>query len=110
MIISITTYPTNHIDALREFYQKNHEKKEVKTSTYYILYKILDNMYDKTITMLKKFTKDVSDIEEQLFSSPELEKTSLSELMIKKRNIIALKHMFIPHQDILYELQRTLPK
>ena len=30
--------------------------------------------------------------------------------MIKKRNIVSLKHMFEPHKEILEELQKALPK
>ena len=67
-------------------------------------------MYDKSIKMLTKSSKDVITLEEQLFRANKLEKTLLEDLTIKKRNIVSLKHMFAPHREILEELQKALPK
>lgn len=67
-------------------------------------------MYDKSIKMLTQSSKDVVNLEEQLFSSSKLEKSLLENLTIKKRNIVSLKHTFAPHREILDELQKTLPK
>ena len=67
-------------------------------------------MYDKSIKMLTKSSKDVITLEEQLFRANKLEKILLENLTIKKRNIVSLKHMFTPHREILEELQKALPK
>ena len=67
-------------------------------------------MYDKSIKTLTQSSKDVVNLEEQLFKSNKLEKTLLENLTIKKRNIVSLKHIFTPHREILEELQKALPK
>lgn len=114
IIVTMTKFDTNHINSIIEEYSEElktrESDEEFKISPYYILYKVLDTMYDKSIKMLNKSSKDVVALEEQLFSSSKLEKKLLEDLTIKKRNIVWLKHMFIPHKEILEELQKTLPK
>jgi magnesium transporter len=67
-------------------------------------------MYDKTTTLLNKSAKDVNAMEEKLFLSNKLEKELLESLTIKKRNIVGLKHLFMPHKEILEEFQEIIPK
>ena len=113
-IMTMTKYDTNHVTSIIKEYSEELKTRdsdeEFKISPYYILYKVLDTMYDKTIRMLKKSATDVSLLEEQLFASSKLERVLLEELMIKKRNVVWLKHTFTPHMEILEELQNTLPK
>lgn len=114
IIVTMTKFDTNHIKNIIEEYSEELKTREsdedFKISPYYILYKILDTMYDKSIKMLTQSAKDVSNLEDQLFSSNKLEKTLLENLTIKKRNIVSLKHTFAPHKEILDELQNALPK
>lgn len=114
IILTMTKFDSNHIKSIIEEYSEELKTREsdedFKISPYYILYKVLDTMYDKSIRMLKKSNKDVSNLEEQLFSSFKLERVLLEQLTIKKRNIVSLKHIFEPHKEILEELQKTLPK
>jgi len=113
-IVTMTKFDTNHIKTIIDDYSEELKHREsdeqFKISPYYILYKVLDTMYDKSINMLKKSAKDISFLEEQLFASAKLERILLEQLMIKRRNIVSLKHTFEPHQEILEELQNTLPK
>lgn len=114
IIVTMTKFDTNHITSIIEEYSEELKTREsdedFKISPYYILYKVIDTMYDKSIKMLTKSSKDVITLEEQLFISNKLEKKLLENLTIKKRNIVSLKHMFIPHKEILDELQSALPK
>lgn len=114
VIVTMTRFDTNHIKSIIDEYSEElktrESDEEFKISPYYILYKVLDTMYDKSIKMLTKSSKDVMMLEEQLFASNKLEKTLLENLTIKKRNIVSLKHMFMPHNEILEELQKALPK
>jgi magnesium transporter len=91
-IMTMMKYDTNHIRSMIEEYSeelKNRDSdEEFKISPYYILYKVLDTMYDKSIKMLKKSATDVGLLEEQLLNSAKLERVLLEELMIKKRNIV----------------------
>lgn len=114
VIITMTKFDTNHIKSIIEEYSEElktrESDEEFKISPYYILYKVLDTMYDKSIKMLTNSSKDVVNLEDQLFRSNKLEKPLLENLIIKKRNIVWLKHIFTPHKTILAELQNTLPK
>jgi len=114
IIVTMTKFDTNHIKSIIKEYSEElktrESDEEFKISPYYILYKVMDTMYDKSIKMLTKSSKDMIILEEQLFISNKLEKKLLENLTIKKRNIVSLKHMFIPHKEILGELQSALPK
>jgi len=113
-IITITSHKTNHIEKIREEYLwetkdlKNPE--EYKISPYYILYKIIDVMFDKTLKILTKNWKDIMFLEEEIFSKAWLNKKLLEELMIKRRNLVFLKHLFIPQNELITELQKTIEK
>lgn len=113
-ILSMTKYDTNHIKMIIDDYKQELSEREAdedfKISPYYILYKLLDTMYDKSIRDLTKSTKDVNVMEDQLFANSSLEKKLLEDLTIKKRNIVFLKHAFLPHGEILEELQKIIPK
>lgn len=113
-ILSMTKYDTNHIKMIIDDYKQElserEEDEDFKISPYYILYKLLDTMYDKSIRDLTKSTKDVNVMEDQLFANSSLEKKLLEDLTIKKRNIVFLKHAFLPHGEILEELQKIIPK
>ena len=92
VIVTMTKFDTNHIKSIIEEYSEELKTREsdedFKISPYYILYKILDTMYDKSIKMLTQSAKDVVSLEEQLFISSKLEKKLLENLTIKKRNIV----------------------
>ncbi len=114
VIVTMTKFDTNHIQSIIKDYsvelQERQSDEDFKISPYYILYKVLDTMYDKSIKMLNKSTKDVIVLEEQVFRSNKLDKSLLEDLTIKKRNLVWLKHLFVPHKEILEELQKALPK
>ena len=113
-IISVTKYETNHIVKIRDEYKDDLKEKEkdekYKISPYYILYRIIDQMYDKILIWLNKFTKDLVKIEDSIFDSKKLQKDSLEMLLIKKRNIVILKNMISSHQEILEELWKATNK
>lgn len=111
-IISLTRFETNHINKIRNEYEQEIKEKdedeEYKVSPYYLLYSIIDKMYDKSIKLLNTISKDILIFEEQLFESQNLNKTILENLMIKRRNMIFLKHNFLPQKDILTEMQEVI--
>lgn len=114
IIVTITRFDTNHIKSMIEEYtqelKERDDDEEYKISPYYILYRIIDTMYDKATNIINRSSKDVVMMEEQLFSSNKLEKKLLESLTIKKRNIVFLKHTYIPHREILEQLQNEIPK
>ncbi len=113
-IVTLTRYKTNHIETIKKEYEleisKMAEDEKFKFSPYYILYMIIDEMYHKILHALRDFTTDLREIEENVFSSRRLQKSILEQIMIKRRNIVALKHMIIPQKDILKQLQQETLK
>ena len=67
-------------------------------------------MYDKTVKMLNKSSRDVTQMEDQLFQGKTLNQVLLEALVKKKRNIVLLKHIFAPQEEIMEELAKNLPK
>lgn len=109
-IISITWHETNHIDKIRKEYfddLKDWDDK-FKISVYYLLYVMIDVMYDKVLLALSKFKRDLHDIESGVFQWTKLNQSLIEQLLIKRRNGIVLKHMMLPQQDILSELNKLM--
>lgn len=109
-IISVTKYATTHVEKIREWYHDEHKTKKdeaYKLTPYYILYKMLDEMYDKVLKMIHKFNLDLSEIEDKVFDQSPVTKDLLEWLLIKKRNILMLKHFMLPQGEILHELQKV---
>lgn len=68
-----------------------------------MLYDLIDAMLDKMFRLLDRQRKDLRALENDLFvrSDEEL----IQEIMIKKRNIITLKHMIEPQLQVLKILE-----
>lgn len=113
-IITITTQKTNHIAKIRDEYIEEtkdlEDPEKYKISPYYILYKVIDVMFDKSLRTLSKNSKDIMILEEQIFSNNLLNKKLLEDIMIKRRNIVFLKYVFLPQNELITELQKTVEK
>lgn len=111
-IITITKYPTNNIEKIRQEYENEikeewEETEDYKISPYYILYKIIDVMYDKILLWLNKFNQDLTEIEKQALDKEYADKEFLKTILIKKRNAVLLKTIITPQEEILVELQKA---
>jgi magnesium transporter len=107
-IMTITSHMTNNIKKIQDTYRAELAEEETeafKLSPYYILYKIIDAMYDKALVGLGKFTRDLLRIEDAAFDSNTISEELLSELLKKRRNAILIRHIIAPHSEILSELQ-----
>lgn len=111
-IITICKSPISALKQLYDQYQQWETDKEdlLERSPYYILYKIIDVMYDKTLVSLGKFNKDIQILEQDLFDRTRLNTKVLSDLLVKRRNIIFLTHMLSPQWEILAELHTAVLK
>ena len=103
-IITITKYPTNNIEKIRQEYEEEikeegDDAEEYKISPYYILYKIIDVMYDKILLWLNKFNQDLNEIEKQVFDKNFVDKEFLKTIL--------LKTIITPQEEILVELQKA---
>ena len=108
-IITVTSYVTNNVEKIQNQYREEiseaEDDEKFKLSPYYILYKIIDAMYDKVLAWMTKFNQDLVKIEDIAMDSKTLTQETLSELLIKKRSAILMKHIITPHSEILSELQ-----
>lgn len=113
-IITATRLLTNHIENLRTQYKADSETfendEEYKITTYFMLYQIIDNLYDKTLRILSKFYKDLVVMEEELFAKNQINSKTITNILIKKRNISYLKHIYSTQWDVISELNEILPK
>jgi len=114
-IFSFSKHPTNTIETIKEEYLKEFSEeeidKELKSSPYYILYQVLDWLYDKTISWLKKFSSELLNVENEIFERwDNINKNLLWTLLKKSRNISFLKNLFLPHEEILWELNKATIK
>lgn len=113
-IITLSKYTSTQLDRIKQQYEEMIETAEsdeaYKISPYYILYRIMDVMYDKVIRGIKNFSKDLVELEETIFIGQWLDKRRLESIMKKKRNIVMLKHTILPHQEIIEQLQEETMK
>jgi magnesium transporter len=113
-IISITSLPSNNIEKIKKEYEdeisEREEDEKYKISPYYILYVIIDAMYDKSISVLNNSNKDIIELEKWIFTENWITKKALEWIMIKKRNLVFLKYNFVSHSELLEELQKTIEK
>ena len=107
-IITVTSYVTNNVEKIQNQYREEiseaEDDEKFKLSPYYILYKIIDAMYDKVLTGMTKFNQDLVKLEDSTMDE-KLTQEILSELLLKKRSAVLMKHIITPHSEILSELQ-----
>jgi len=109
-IITLENHSGIHIDKIFEKYRlaKAKKDKEIKLSSGFILYEIIQIMLEKMFKVSANVKKDMKNIESMVFDNAN---TSLvKEIMIKKRNIVVLKHMFIPQINVLKRIEFHINK
>lgn len=108
-IITVTSHVTSNVEKIQNQYRDEiaqaEDDEKFKLSPYYILYKIIDAMYDKVLTWMMKFSQDLVKIEDNAMDTTSVTQETLSELLVKKRSAVLMKHIVSPHTEILSELQ-----
>lgn len=112
-LITVTRFPTNNITRLiNQFKHEAQEYKEdqehYKITPYYMLYLVIDAMYDKMNKLLYNVSKDLLSMEDRVFAKT-LDNAIISNLLFKKRNISFIKHNFSTQKEVLEELVEVLP-
>jgi len=94
-LITLRDFEGRYIDDIFSKYQNREENEyDVDISPGLVLYEIIQAMLEKMFQVSKNIRKDIRMIEKEVFqasTSPQVR-----EILIKKRNIIVLKHMFQP--------------
>lgn len=104
-IITTNSLESNTIDNLFESFKNMGDLKEgsEKSSPYYILYRIIDGYYNKTIKSLAMSGKKLLDIQEQI-ASKKAGNEVVEDLMNEDLNKIFIKHNFRSQQDVMDDL------
>ncbi len=104
-LLTFRYFNTSAVNKLKEKYEdinaakKEMEEEDMPFNTGIILYELIDNLLLKVMKMLEYFGKELRSLESDLLDidSGKL----IEEIMIKKRNIITLKHMIKPQIAVL---------
>ncbi len=92
-LITVRYYNSQTLDRLHDRFEA---LGATDLSSGSVLYEVIDQMLDKVFRTLDRFGKDLRIMEKSLFSGKGNRKELIQEMMIKKRNIITLKHMIKP--------------
>ena len=106
-LMTFRYYPST---TMRHIYEQYENRKgtpdEEKNDPAFVLYDIIEGFLTKTMRMLERFSKDLKNLENELFSSRS--QNIIRELMVKKRNIITLKHMMKPQISVLRQTENYI--
>ncbi len=87
-------YESKTVDKIFESYGKNGNGRDA-VNTGYALYDLIDAMLDKVFRLLDRLRKDLRSMEQSLFRGG-ADQELIHEIMVKKRNVVTLKHMIKP--------------
>ena len=109
-LITLKNFWWLHFDNIFERYSKLDIEWNIdlKVSSGYILYEIIQSMLEKMFKVTSNVKKDIKIIENKVFNKEYSE--LVKDIMIKKRNIIVLKHMFKPQLFVMKLLESSINK
>lgn len=107
-LITLRDFPWTHIDTIFEYYQnlKVRKKDYIKITSGYIIYEITQAMLEKMFKLTKNVSVDIKRIEQKVFDT--WSSSLVKDIMIKKRNIVVLRHMFRPQILVFKKLETTI--
>lgn len=108
-LITLRDFEWKYIDEIFLKYQNREENEyDLEISPALVLYEIIQTMLEKMFQVSAAIRKDIRLIEKEVFrasTSPQVR-----EILLKKRNIIVLKHMFQPQIWVLIALENHMKK
>ncbi len=114
-IITFRDFTNSHIDRIFEKYsnikkleQEIDDDEEHKLTSAFVLYEILQAMLEKLFKVRKNIAIDLKKLEKDVFEGAEAR--LVKDIMIKKRNIIVLKHMLKPEISVLKLIEFNVNK
>ena len=114
-IITFRDFNNSHIDKIFDKYSnvKQLEKEidddeEHKLSSAFVLYELLQAMLEKLFKVRTNISKDLKVLENNVFEDNDA--TLVRDIMIKKRNIVVLKHMLKPEVPVLKLIEFNVNK
>lgn len=109
-LITIRDFPGKHIDDIYKKYEKKGDDDEydIDVSSGLILYELIQEMLEKMFRVTMNVRRDITSLERQVFEK--MSAPLVRNILIKKRNIIVLKHMFQPQMSVLIGLENHMKK
>jgi magnesium transporter len=101
-LITFRYYQTEGLKKRYSEYLEDH-RNEKYLHPAFILYEVIELLLEKVMRMLERFGKDLKILERELFSTNGTD--LIRKIMVKKRNIITLKHMMKPQLAVLKLLE-----
>lgn len=107
-LITLRSFRTHHIRDIFNKYEEGKQDKDenFKLTTAYILYEILQAMFEKMFKALNNINRELLKIEDIVFV--EAWETLVKDIMIMKRNVIVLKHSFKPQTTVIRLLEMNV--
>ena len=111
-IITLSLYEASHIEKIVQQYKEDLAESDIqdeeayKVSPYYIMYTIIDAMYDKIIKAQSYSSRDLMMLE-WATGDKEISRSIIEDLMIMKANSAFLKYTFLPQKAILTEIHNV---
>lgn len=103
-LITFRYYPSTTMRNIYAQYENRRgTEKDSDNDPAFLLYDIIEGFLGKTMKMLERFSKDLKSLETELFSTRSQD--IIRSLMVKKRNIITLKHMMKPQISVLRQTE-----
>jgi Mg2+ and Co2+ transporter CorA len=96
----------NQIDQILDHYKDvkvTNSDEKIKFTSAYILYEITQVMLEKMFRVIKNIGRDIKQLEKEVFEKPN--SFLVKDIMIKKRNIVVLMHMFKPQINVLKQIE-----
>lgn len=104
-LITFRYYVSNTIWRVYQEYTERKEQDTQNTSAF-LLYAIIEAFLNKTMKMMERFRRDLKELESELFERKR--HTLIRTIMVKKRNIITLKHMMRPQVGVLRQIEQAM--
>lgn len=107
-LITFRNFPGTKTSTIFKNYKelKIDKNSDFKITSAFILYEIVQAMLEKIFKIHDNVMKDLKIIEKQVFENTS--GTLVKDLMIKKRNIMVLKHMLAPQIPVMKRLEDNM--
>ncbi|USN59077.1 MAG: magnesium transporter CorA family protein [Candidatus Peribacteria bacterium] len=108
VLITLRSFEVSRIDAIFQKYEKQdlEDNQNLKLTAGYILYEVIQAMLEKMFTVTYRIRTDIRGLESQVFDHAT--ENLVKEIMIKKRNIVTLKHMFTPQTHVFTSMENSI--
>jgi len=109
-LITLRDFPWKYIDNIYEKYEKKGDDDEydIDVSSGLILYELIQEMLEKMFRVSLNVRRDITALEKQVFEK--MSAPLVRNILVKKRNIIVLKHMFRPQMSVLIGLENHMKR